>query len=330
MVTDADTPVDDGGGNPIFALPSGFVRTQTVDFSTAGHYATFTTDATGAYQGWFIIEPTGGGRFLPGKFVFMRINMNDGGTGTNVEARVTSADSVRIVKLATTATDSTGTGLRASSSVPARDFIFAYDNTAGTGRPISGTFVENDGSPNTTTNAYSVFYAASVDTFPGAFGMVLPNLLPSGVRRFDWRDQATGTLSNSITDSDGKWPSGAQTANPTGGPIAIAIAASDLTTLVVGVDQPVQVERRFMLYQNRPNPGRQTTAIRFSVAESGVATLVIYDVLGRVAATPFNGLAVPGQEYVVTVDGSRLRSGVYWYRLTSGNQTATMKMVLLR
>lgn len=67
-----------------------------------------------------------------------------------------------------------------------------------------------------------------------------------------------------------------------------------------------------------------------SVAESGVATLVIDDVLGHVAAVPFNGPATPGQEYTVTVDGNRLRSGVYWYRLKSGNRTATKKMVLLR
>jgi hypothetical protein len=57
---------------------------------------------------------------------------------------------------------------------------------------------------------------------------------------------------------------------------------------------------------------------------------VVYDVLGKVVATPFSGLVTPGQVYTVTVDGKRLQSGVYWYRLKSGNRTATKKMVLLR
>jgi hypothetical protein len=38
-------------------------------------------------RGWFITESTGNARFLPGKFVFMRIALNDGGTGTTVVTR---------------------------------------------------------------------------------------------------------------------------------------------------------------------------------------------------------------------------------------------------
>lgn len=84
-----------------------------------------------------------------------------------------------------------------------------------------------------------------------------------------------------------------------------------------------------MLSQNGPNPFHPTTTFRFSVAETGVATVVVYDVQGHVVATPFNGLATPGQEYLVTVDGQKLHPGVYWYRLKCGNRVATKKMVLL-
>jgi hypothetical protein len=57
---------------------------------------------------------------------------------------------------------------------------------------------------------------------------------------------------------------------------------------------------------------------------------VIYDLTGRVAAVPFNGPATPGREYVVSIDGDRLPSGIYWYRLKSGHRIATRKMVLLK
>jgi hypothetical protein len=200
-----------------------------------GDYGTFTTDATGTYEGWFITESTGNERFLPGKFVFMRIALNDGGAGTTVATRVTTSDSVRVVKLNPTATDSTGTGLRGTTFASAKDFIFTYDNTAGTGRPISGSFIESDGISNGVSDFYSAFYASKVDGLLGAFGMVLPNLLPTGVRRVERRSLATGAVVTSTTDADGLWPSGAQTVNPAGGPTALVLSGADVNYLTVGL-----------------------------------------------------------------------------------------------
>jgi hypothetical protein len=123
-------------------------------------------DATGTYEGWFITESTGNGRFLPGKFVFMRISVNDGGAGTTVVTRITTTDSVRVVKLSPGATDSTGTGLRGTTFAKEKDFVFTYDNTAGTGRPISGSFIESDGTSNTTSEFYSAFYSSKGGRVP--------------------------------------------------------------------------------------------------------------------------------------------------------------------
>src|SRR5262245_48340848 len=236
MVTSADAVTANGSGNAIFATLSGdFVRSNNVSLANLGNYGTFTTDATGAFEGWFISEPTGNARFTPGNFVFVRIGLNDGGTGTTVATRLTTADSVRVVKLSAGATDSTGTGLRGTSFGKEKDFVFTYDNTAGTGRPISGSFIERDGTSNSAANLYSPFYANNVDDHRGAFGMVLPNLLPTGVLRVERRALATGLVVVSATDADGLWPSGAQTVNPNGGTTPIVIKGSDIKYLATGL-----------------------------------------------------------------------------------------------
>ena len=183
-VLSSDLPTANGSGNCIFASPSGsFVRTTSPGLATVGTYGVFTTDASGSYEGWFITEPTGNARFVPGGYVFMRIMLNDGGIGTVVATRLTTADSVRVAKLDPAAADSAGTGLRCTSTLSPKDFVFVYDDTAATGRPLSGSFIEDDGTANTTGNNYAAFYGTSVNGVNGAFGLVLPNVLPNGVRR---------------------------------------------------------------------------------------------------------------------------------------------------
>jgi len=51
--------------------------------------------------------------------------------------------------------------------------------------------------------------------------------------------------------------------------------------------------------------------------------------LGREVATLVNEVKPPG-EYSVAFDGSKLPSGVYYYRLSSGNLTKTRRMILIR
>ncbi len=57
--------------------------------------------------------------------------------------------------------------------------------------------------------------------------------------------------------------------------------------------------------------------------------MVIYDVLGREVATLVNTRQAPGT-YEVRFDGSRLASGVYFYRFTAGWYSATKAMLLER
>ena len=227
VVIASDAANVSGAGNVIFALPGGFTETSSPSLSTLGGYAEFTTNGAGTFTGWFITEPTNNAtRFAPGTNVFGRITLNNGNAGTAAALRLTTASSFQVKQLGTGPAQATA--LRGNSQAVAKNFIFAYDNVAGTGRPISGTYVESDGYANSVGNSFSSFYATNVDGISGAYGMIIPNTLPNGIRKIEQRSYATGALITcGATDSDGVWPSGANTVNPTGGTTAIVITATD-------------------------------------------------------------------------------------------------------
>jgi hypothetical protein len=85
----------------------------------------------------------------------------------------------------------------------------------------------------------------------------------------------------------------------------------------------------FSLEQNYPNPFNPTTNIKFGIAKSGLVKLVIYDILGRVVQTVVNEFKEAGT-YKVDFDASKLASGVYFYKLESGDFTAVKKMLLVK
>ena len=86
----------------------------------------------------------------------------------------------------------------------------------------------------------------------------------------------------------------------------------------------------FALGQNYPNPFNPSTEFRFTVAKSGLTTLIVYNALGQEVARIFNGLAESGQYYTARLDGTGLASGVYFARLQNGLESQLKKIVLLK
>jgi hypothetical protein len=219
------SPTADTGVGNFYVVPkSGNFRriSGTVNLVNSALYDTFTTDLTGSYAKWFANEPTGLPVFTPGGYLFLRIYLNDGAGGTTVAARLTTSDSARVIKFGRTAGDPlSGTGLRGNSSATPKEFILLYDNTAGLSRPVSGTYVESDGvnirSLTTLQTSYAYFYRTFVDTLKGAYGAIIPNVLPGGIQRIERRSLLTGMLVSYSTSASGIWPSGANTVNPVGG-----------------------------------------------------------------------------------------------------------------
>ncbi len=85
----------------------------------------------------------------------------------------------------------------------------------------------------------------------------------------------------------------------------------------------------YTLDQNKPNPFNPTTTINFSVGLEGPTTLIIFDAGGRKVATLIDQQLGAGR-YELTWDASPFPSGLYYYRLTSGEWSRTKSMMLMK
>jgi len=85
----------------------------------------------------------------------------------------------------------------------------------------------------------------------------------------------------------------------------------------------------FSLSQNYPNPFNPSTRIKYAISSRQYVTLKVYDVLGKEVATLVNE-EKPAGNYEVEFDATGLPSGIYFYRVISGNYSELKKMVLLR
>lgn len=216
-VISSDLPTANGAGNPIFInLNGNFYRSTGPAFNTPGGYGEFTTDQNGSYTGWFIIETTGNERFNPGNEVFMRIRINNGSGGTAIANLLTIEEPVKVIGYSTESAANFGTAFRAVSGFSPKNFVILYDNTAKDGRPLFGTSIEAVGINFAAIAQYAAFYKDDVYNISGAFGGILPNINPNGVKLIEERSLTNGALVNSLTSPDGIWGI-SNTVNPTGG-----------------------------------------------------------------------------------------------------------------
>jgi len=100
-------------------------------------------------------------------------------------------------------------------------------------------------------------------------------------------------------------------------------------TVGTGVRTSAVTPSVFALEQNYPNPFNPTTNLRFTIGSPQDVELKIYDVLGREVAILVHGKMSVGN-YTVPWNASNISSGVYFYRLKSGNFVETKKMVLMK
>ena len=85
----------------------------------------------------------------------------------------------------------------------------------------------------------------------------------------------------------------------------------------------------FALFNNYPNPFNPVTTIKFSIPEVQQVTLKIYNLMGREVVTLIDQELQPGYHTTKWNAGS-MASGVYFYRLNSGNKSLKQKMILLK
>ncbi|QQS34895.1 MAG: polysaccharide deacetylase family protein [Ignavibacteriales bacterium] len=98
---------------------------------------------------------------------------------------------------------------------------------------------------------------------------------------------------------------------------------------LTNIDEATPENFSFKLNQNYPNPFNPVTTITYQLYSPSNITLKIYDVLGNELKELFEGYKTSGS-YEVKFDAHEFPSGIYFYRLSDGNSTKTMKMILLK
>ena len=141
-----------------------------------------------------------------------------------------------------------------------------------------------------------------------------------------WYDTYPANNGNTYTGCWGvyKFPSG-------------KIAASDMKTGLyvlkvgnsVGVNENNSVVNGYRLEQNYPNPFNPKTVISYSLIENRFTSLKIFDILGNEVATLVNEKQNAGS-HSVEWDAGNYSSGIYFYKLSSGEFKDTKRMILLK
>jgi hypothetical protein len=118
-------------------------------------------------------------------------------------------------------------------------------------------------------------------------------------------------------------------AGPNGTPVHKRTATLYVSGTISGVGNNVNVVNQYELSQNYPNPFNPTTTIEYNLLLKGEVKLTVYDAVGKEVAKLDLGLQQAGKNSVV-FNASTLGSGVYFYKLQSGEFTDTKKMFLLK
>ncbi len=102
-----------------------------------------------------------------------------------------------------------------------------------------------------------------------------------------------------------------------------------MVTNATGINNESSTVTEFKLHQNYPNPFNPFTTIRFEIPKAGLTKLNIYDVTGREVSLLVNTKLQPGK-YEAEFSGVNLSSGVYFYKLVSGDYSEVKKLLLIK
>ncbi|MCP9751971.1 T9SS type A sorting domain-containing protein [Ferruginibacter sp. HRS2-29] len=227
------------GGYIVVNQTGNFQRVTSATLSVAGRYQTATTDATGSFTTWCVLEPSSDINFAPGTSLYWRIFLNNGNNGAAVVTRITNPNPVTVLGWGTAPNQGTGLRSTAISQYTAKNFVLLYDNADGTGRPVSGSFIESDGTrnlsalnPDVTNEGYAPFYGDNVDGQDKVWGTIIPNNLAGGIRSIAEFSLTDGSKLRACLSADGTFGS-ASTVNANGGLNAIVLTCTPTGVLPV-------------------------------------------------------------------------------------------------
>ena len=161
----------------------------------------------------------------------------------------------------------------------------------------------------------------NIVNFTGSqYGYVEGTLLPS-----------RGYLLVTVTDTTAKvdyirsYLPNEETASHKNGEVAYSYT---LRAAAAGIDDKAEAGPGFELFQNAPNPFSGETTIRYKLTAPGHVRLKVFDLTGREIRTLADENQQPGSYTVSMGTGSAaLAGGIYYYRLTVGENSKSMMMI---
>jgi len=89
-----------------------------------------------------------------------------------------------------------------------------------------------------------------------------------------------------------------------------------------------------LLSQNYPNPFNPTTTIAYNMAEEGNVSIEVFNIKGQLVKTLINGHMEVGDHLLfwegTNDNNQKVSSGIYFYKMKSGNYSSTKKMILMK
>jgi hypothetical protein len=110
------------------------------------------------------------------------------------------------------------------------------------------------------------------------------------------------------------------------------ISATPLPPVIDALEDPVETSNqpdKFKLYQNYPNPFNPSTIINYELQITSDVELSVYNSLGQRLTTLVSKQEAAGN-HQIEWDASDYSSGVYYYKLASGNFVDVKRMILMR
>ncbi len=182
--------------------------------------------------------------------------------------------------------------------------LIVKGNTVSVDKPVAGLYLVVDGGGEPVLRAS---------------GMQMETGEVNGERRIiiigaDWRDETATAVGNLVT-IPGEFE-------------LREVQASDAAGYLMTAKVEL-IPTWFALHQNYPNPFNLTTRIAFDLPEDVDISLTVYNISGQKVAELVKGKVEAGH-HTVTWDVRDISSGIYFYRIKTGDFTATRKMVLLK
>jgi endo-1,4-beta-xylanase len=195
-----------------------------------------------------------------------------------------------------------------TTGAPTPTMIQNLTTLASTGLPIQVTELDIDGpTDEIQLQDYQRIFPALYE-HPGVMGITL-----WGWRPGLWRETAY------LINNDGS-------ERPALEWLRTYLDSVDVTVSIEDIADPVYT---FQLSNNYPNPFNPSTTINFSLPKNGKVKLSVYNIIGQEVAIILNKDMNAGN-HKVTFNGSNLSSGLYFYKLLTGENVSVKKMMLIK